>query len=799
MLGNPSSTIAKQAAGVQFARLRWAWLLLVLAAAAVYPALANNIAARAWDAAPIHVYRGFLYSNAISEGVRYPQWIQFLHAGLGSPAEDFVPPLPYAAMDFFYRLGLPHSAGWQVLMALALLAACTGAYALVQALTGQKWPAVLAGITFLYAPYVLHDVFERGSPEALGVCLYPWVLWSLIWVARRRSGWCLALAAGIWALCISTHVLAPLMLAPVAAALAVLLTWHYRTPGPLLALLAGSLLVAFVWLPIASEQGWVHVERDFRSSVADVQAGSIPLDQLLSGPALYDTQSDNNRTVEQVGWLNAALMLAGFAGLYVAHRRRRRGLAIALGIGLAVGWSVIWLLTGASDPVWRALGPVLERLQFRSRLLGLQALASATVAGALLALLPRRRRAWAGTALVTLVILTALPSLFVDLQHVYSSVGPELSLAEVRQAELAQGALAFTSFGEFEPRWRTAPFDEQFLSALGPNFSAQTDPLAEAINGVSVQAVDVRDGRWDLDVRADQATPLTLHLLYYPRWQAWIDGQSVVLRPQPGSGYVQLDAPAGQHHISLRYRSTTAQQVALAITGLTLVALLVGAAWPFFGWRLEQFSAPRRREGALNVDAAGESERPPGIWLLAGLTALLALKIFYVDGSTTWLRCQSTAQHVCGAQATVAVPFAGGPSLRGYSVLSGDVRPGGSIWLQLFWQGEPGQTARLHSFVHIRNSQKGWPMEPATGSEIWAQANHPVPGGLLNTDFLPGKLYTDDFRVQLPADIPVGLYFLEVGWYNPASGEQLEPQQDAVKPPLNILWRSILLPSIQVR
>jgi 6-pyruvoyl-tetrahydropterin synthase related domain len=799
MLHVLSSTKAEQAAGVRFGRLRWTWLLLVLAAAAVYPALANNIAARAWDAAPVHIYRGFVYSNAISQGVRYPQWIQSLHGGLGSPAPTFEPPLPYAAMDFFYRLGMPHTVGWQVLMALALLAACTGAYALMHALTGQKWPAVLAAIAFLYAPYVLRDVFERGTPEALGVCLYPWVLWSLVWVARRPSGWRLALAAGIWALCISTHVLAPLMLAPVAVPLAMLLTWRYRTAGPPLALLAGSLLVAFIWLPIASEQGWVHVERDFGSSMADVQAGSIPLDQLLSGPAVYDTQSDNNRTVDHVGWLNAALMLAGLAGLYIAQRRRRRGLALTLGIGLAAGWLVIWLMTGASDPVWRAFGPVLERLQYRSRLLGLQALASATVAGALLTLLPRRRQPWAGIVLVAFVILTALPSLYVDLQHAYSSVGPELSLTQVRQAEIAQGALAFTSFGEFQPRWRTAPFDEQFLSGLGPNFNAQADPLAEAFNGVSIQAAEVRDGRWDLDVQAEQATVLTLHLLYYPRWQAWIDGQPAVLRPQPQSGYAQLDAPAGQHHISLRYGSTTAQQAALAISGLTLVSLLVGAAWPFLGPRPKQAREPVWRDAGKNTDAAGEAEQPPAVWLLAGLTALLALKIFFVDGSTTWLRCQSTAQHVCGAQTTVAVPFAGGPTLRGYNVLSGDVRPGGTIWLQLFWQGEPGQTAQLNGFVHIRNSQKGWPMEPKTGSEIWAQENHPAPGGLPSTEFLPGKLYTDDFRVQLPADMPVGLYFLEIGWYNPAGGEQLDPQPDAVRPPLKILWRSILLPSIRVR
>jgi len=46
--------------------------------------------------------------------------------------------------------------------------------------------------------------------------------------------------------------------------------------------------------------------------------------------------------------------------------------------------------------------------------------------------------------------------------------------------------------------------------------------------------------------------------------------------------------------------------------------------------------------------------------------------------------------------------------------------------------------------------------------------------------------------------MPPGEYFLEVGWADLAAGEQLEPQVDAVKPPLGILWRSILLPNVIV-
>ena len=89
-------------------------------------------------------------------------------------------------------------------------------------------------------------------------------------------------------------------------------------------------------------------------------------------------------------------------------------------------------------------------------------------------------------------------------------------------------------------------------------------------------------------------------------------------------------------------------------------------------------------------------------------------------------------------------------------------------------------------------------MNPRTGQEIWAQEDHETPGGLLTWEFLPGKLYKDEFYVPIPDDIPPGEYFLEIGFYDPNTGEQLEPDPAAVQPPLRILWRSILLPNIRV-
>jgi len=810
-------------------RIRWAWLFVLLPAAVLWPALTRNIAALAYDAAMEHVPRGVVFSQAISDGVLYPRWTQFLHWGLGSPLFTFQPPLPYYGLDLLYRMGLPHPVGWRILMAIGLVAAFFGAYLLVRTVTGQRWPAVVAGVAYLYAPYVLRNSLERGSNEAFSMFLYPWVLWGLIWVARPRqergtsrpSMGRFVIATLLWAACIASHVLAPLILLPFAALLAAYLVWRRRSWTPLGVLVAGGLLTAAVWMPMIPEQSFVQVERDFTYPGAIPADNSIPLDALLAPPVIYDITRDNNGSGNRVGALAAAILIAGIPGAAIACTRRRRTLALALGASTLAGLLLFWMLTGASDLLWTlpGVGAILARLLYRTRLMGLLSLAVACTAGLLVALLSVRRQRAAGLLLTVLLILVALPALYLELQHRYGSFGTRMSLVDVRATEIATGGKALTAFGEFTPRWREAPFDEGLVHELGPDYDPQRKPLRSPPQEIEVRAARVGSSAWDLEVVAPQPATATFYLLYYPRWSAWLDGQPAALRPEPDSGYAQLDLPGGSHRITLRYGTTTAETAGLLVSGLTLLALLGATGWTLLRRagavpvRRAAVNSPTtapnsrdpkrddraRSSGAKSCAVGGIGGEAPPFWLLLGVTALLVVKFAYVDSMTTWFRCVSTPDRVCGADATVAIPFPDAPSLRGYAVPTYKVKPGGELRVSLFWQGERGAARRLSSFVHVRNSQRDQSLNPRTGSDIWAQEDRDTPGGLPAEDYVAGKLYRDDFRVTLPGDMPQGNYLLEVGLADPSTGEQLDPQANAVQPPLKVLWRSILLPSVEIR
>ena len=168
----------------------------------------------------------------------------------------------------------------------------------------------------------------------------------------------------------------------------------------------------------------------------------------------------------------------------------------------------------------------------------------------------------------------------------------------------------------------------------------------------------------------------------------------------------------------------------------------------------------------------------------------------YVQNATT------DESLLCNAQQIVDIPFAGGPRLRGYALSTRTARPGQKIIVTAYWQVEDDHDSPLASFIHIRNSRSDWPTNPHSGNDIWVQSEHYEPGGVIapvNTKYWPLRVYPDLFFLTLPEDIPPGEYNVEIGWFDPETGEQLDPVDEAIVPPLRELGRSLLLPPLTVQ
>lgn len=101
------------------------------------------------------------------------------------------------------------------------------------------------------------------------------------------------------------------------------------------------------------------------------------------------------------------------------------------------------------------------------------------------------------------------------------------------------------------------------------------------LGGEPADAVDVSDDGETIHLRFDNAGAGTVRVRqnWFPRWEATVDGERVPAH-RGDDGYIELDVPAGDVGIELRYGTTmadTAARVTSAVSAMAVAALIVGA------------------------------------------------------------------------------------------------------------------------------------------------------------------------------------------------------------------------------
>ena len=116
------------------------------------------------------------------------------------------------------------------------------------------------------------------------------------------------------------------------------------------------------------------------------------------------------------------------------------------------------------------------------------------------------------------------------------------------------------------------------------------------------------------------------------------------------------------------------------------------------------------------------------------------------------------------------VPFANGIRLLGYDVENETVPPGGAVHMTLYWQADQPITGQYKVFTHLL----GDVYNAETDNFLWGQQdNEPVNGRRPTNTWRAGEVIIDAYALPVAANAPAGVYTLEVGLYNPITGERL--------------------------
>jgi hypothetical protein len=104
-------------------------------------------------------------------------------------------------------------------------------------------------------------------------------------------------------------------------------------------------------------------------------------------------------------------------------------------------------------------------------------------------------------------------------------------------------------------------------------------------------------------------------------------------------------------------------------------------------------------------------------------------------------------------------------ALVGWSVnVPPDLEPGEAISLTVVWQAQQPMVTDYTAFAHLVDE----------GGQGWAGDDHQPHNGLYPTSaWGAGEMVRDSFTLTIPDDAPPGLYDVEVGWYDPVTGERL--------------------------
>ncbi len=559
-------------------------LIALLAAAPLWgPGMVNT---RGGGDSPFLLQRTYEMVASLRAGVFPVRWMPDAVYGLGYPFFSYYAALPYYLAGLLVLLGLDILTAIKVVQTVGFIAAALAMYGWVRRRTGNRRVAWLAAVAYTVAPFHLVNVYVRGDSlsEFYAFVFYPLVLWSLDGIGKQVCKFAslqVVAMALVYAGLILTHNISAFIFTPFAL-LYLWMRWLKRDIGrwSLLighcSLLIGILLSAWFWLPAVAELGYVQLGPSVGISPQDYfhYSQHFRALNLVQWTLLFDysvAPDLTGRSPFAMGLAQAVLAAVGAVLLIVRFiRGNHKGCPYVLG-GLFVSTVMI---TPLSRPLWDHV-PLLSVVQFPWRFLSVQALfaaaATAQIADCRLHVANRRAQS-ANRTLVVLIATLLLASTLLSLHPERLHIGPgDVTVERLQLYEAFAGNIGTTIRHEWLPNTANPrPFTSDAL------VEPDAPPRAIPLEGATLDAtlVERRPTRQTWQV-GGEGGGIAFPLLYWPGWEAQVDGERVDVWPIEGSGSLALQVPPGEHTVVLRLGRTPVRTIAESVSLVASLALAV--------------------------------------------------------------------------------------------------------------------------------------------------------------------------------------------------------------------------------
>lgn len=660
---------------VMLARLRQfypAILLTLLALPALWPLFQPGLP-RGNDHLP-HFFRVVALDAALRQGQWLPRWSPDLVHGYGYPVFNFFPYLGHLLVEVWHLVGFDFLTAYKIACGLALLASAWFAFRLAREFWGEA-AGLVAGVAYLYNPYLLYDLYTRGSlPESLALALLPLTMLSVRRAAhgdRRAAVW----AGGLIAAFLFLHNGVALQTMPFLVLYALWETWSRNTEEghsqkqaflrfllPASSFLLALLLSAFFWLPVIAESRYIQLGRVTLNAGMSYASNFLAWAELLALPRLPVDPALLNPPVVRTLPL-AALALV----VLVPVRALRSGSLPRPVIYFVIATvSAIFLILPLARPIWDNVS-LLQLTFFPWRLLGTASLFIAMLCAWLFVdfdkVSLKSWRFYLLPASFSLLITFGLP----HASPPFEPAPPAPTLAELAAFEMPPDFIGTTSVGEYLPVWvkqlpDTWPDREQLMRGETP--SRYEAPGAE-VNA------DQQGAGHTFSIIATASLTFTYRVFYFPGWQAALDGQTIPISITEPQGLMAVAIPAGTHTLAFRFGATPSRTLGglLSLIGLGLGAWL----------SLTLPAAPSQQQ---------PTRRPASAFALIifAFAIALARPLLYDAGLTPLLQRRLTPNGLAGVAHPLNQDFAGELTLLGWDASQEAIGADDSTTVNLYWK-----------------------------------------------------------------------------------------------------------------
>ena len=459
------------------------------------------------------VIRLSAFYQSLADGQFPVRFLGRLNNSYGYPVSNFLYPgfLYIGSVIRFFGATFPDTV--KLILGMSVAGAAAAIY--ISLRTRYKhMPSVLGACSFIFAPYLLFDMYHRGSVGEV-LALFAASL-AILGVTR---GWNFLLACAIGFLIVSHNTVALIA----GAAIGLFILVHPKRVSMMISAAFGVGMATFFWLPAIAEKRFVRF---------DLVAVSNPYEYFIA--------------IQNAGLLGFVTVLSVIMALGLSGKLRKQEMMI-----IAITLFGFMMSLPVSFPLW-SVRPFAELVQFPYRFLVLPVLFGPWI----VAFVSDRVSGWKRTILVCIFLIIW-------------TLGVLSQLSEINFVERSEGYYttneATTNVAdEYMPRW---------VSEVPTRRAVET---LEIIDGDAALTGRTFSGeQFSVKVDAKERSILQINKLYYPGWGVTVDNRLVPINYHNQLGVIRIEVPNGVHEVKAEFRETPFRFFADVVSLLSGIVFLI--------------------------------------------------------------------------------------------------------------------------------------------------------------------------------------------------------------------------------